>query len=109
MALSDFYSSRGNTRTRLVLSIRDSRGDVVDAAAAAKAHFSTTANVHSNRRNPPESSKPTNQSPTINVPQETHVHNCVTPTITTRNQNQRIRTADPPPTLPKWRTPTFIG
>ncbi|KAK9903210.1 hypothetical protein M0R45_001139 [Rubus argutus] len=35
MALSDFYSSRGNTKTRLVLSIRDSRGDVVDAAAAA--------------------------------------------------------------------------
>ncbi|KAK9942912.1 hypothetical protein M0R45_008555 [Rubus argutus] len=35
MALSDFYSARGNTRTRLVLSIRDSRGDVVDAAAAA--------------------------------------------------------------------------
>ncbi|KAK9903219.1 hypothetical protein M0R45_001148 [Rubus argutus] len=35
MALLDFYSSRSNTRTRLVLSIRDSRGDVVDAAAAA--------------------------------------------------------------------------
>ncbi|KAL6218375.1 hypothetical protein ACLB2K_011589 [Fragaria x ananassa] len=36
MAISDFYSSRGNnTRTRLVLSIRDSRAHVVEAAAAA--------------------------------------------------------------------------
>ncbi|KAM2969059.1 hypothetical protein FF2_016217 [Malus domestica] len=35
MALSDFYSSHSSSRTRLVLSIRDSRKDVVDAAAAA--------------------------------------------------------------------------
>ncbi|KAM2150186.1 hypothetical protein ACFX1R_044799 [Malus domestica] len=35
MALSDFYTSRASSSTRLALSIRDSREDVVDAAAAA--------------------------------------------------------------------------
>lgn len=34
MALSDFYTSRASSSTRLALSIRDSREDVVDAAAA---------------------------------------------------------------------------
>ncbi|GKV03067.1 hypothetical protein SLEP1_g15435 [Rubroshorea leprosula] len=36
MALSDFYSNHSNYRTRLVLNIRDSKGDVVGAAAAGK-------------------------------------------------------------------------
>ncbi|KAL6345761.1 hypothetical protein AAG906_017506 [Vitis piasezkii] len=35
MALSDFYASHGNYKTRLVLKTRDSRRDVVGAAAAA--------------------------------------------------------------------------
>ncbi|GLT47983.1 hypothetical protein SLA2020_216290 [Shorea laevis] len=35
MALSDFYSNHGDYRTRLVLNTRDSKGDVVGAAAAA--------------------------------------------------------------------------
>ncbi|ONI33020.1 hypothetical protein PRUPE_1G400500 [Prunus persica] len=35
LGLSDFYTSRGSSTTRLALSIRDSREDVVDAAAAA--------------------------------------------------------------------------
>ncbi|GLT85181.1 hypothetical protein SLE2022_033770 [Rubroshorea leprosula] len=35
MALSNFYSIHSNYRTRLVLNIRDSKGDVVGAAAAA--------------------------------------------------------------------------
>ncbi|BBN68629.1 glutamate receptor 2.7 [Prunus dulcis] len=35
MALSDFYASHGSSTTRLALSIRDPREDVVDAAAAA--------------------------------------------------------------------------
>lgn len=39
MALSDFYSSHSSSRTRLVLSIRDSRKDVVDAAAAGLSLF----------------------------------------------------------------------
>ena len=34
MALSDFYASHGNYKTRLVLKTRDSRRDVVGAAAA---------------------------------------------------------------------------
>ncbi|KAJ6956962.1 glutamate receptor [Populus alba x Populus x berolinensis] len=34
MALSDFYATRGDYRTRLVLAIRDSKKDVVGAAAA---------------------------------------------------------------------------
>ena len=34
MALSDFYASHGHYKTRLVLEIRDSKGDVVGAAAA---------------------------------------------------------------------------
>ncbi|GKV03061.1 hypothetical protein SLEP1_g15428 [Rubroshorea leprosula] len=36
MALSDFYSIHSNYRTRLALNIRDSKGDVVGAAAAGK-------------------------------------------------------------------------
>ncbi|GKU87448.1 hypothetical protein SLEP1_g1844 [Rubroshorea leprosula] len=39
MALQDFYSYHGNYATRLVLNIRDSRGDVVGAAAAGTASF----------------------------------------------------------------------
>ncbi|XP_021805273.1 glutamate receptor 2.7-like [Prunus avium] len=35
LGLSDFYTSRGSSTTRLALSIRDSREGVVDAAAAA--------------------------------------------------------------------------
>ncbi|KAL6345739.1 hypothetical protein AAG906_017483 [Vitis piasezkii] len=35
MALSDFYASHGHYKTRLVLEIRDSKRDVVGAAAAA--------------------------------------------------------------------------
>eukprot|EP00258_Populus_trichocarpa_P013432 XP_002324375.3 glutamate receptor 2.8 [Populus trichocarpa] len=35
MALSDFYATRGDYKTRLVLAIRDSKKDVVGAAAAA--------------------------------------------------------------------------
>ncbi|GKV03090.1 hypothetical protein SLEP1_g15457 [Rubroshorea leprosula] len=35
MALSDFYSNHSDYRTRLVLNTRDSKGDVVGAAAAA--------------------------------------------------------------------------
>ncbi|PQM35365.1 glutamate receptor 2.8-like [Prunus yedoensis var. nudiflora] len=35
LGLSDFYTSRDSSTTRLALSIRDSREDVVDAAAAA--------------------------------------------------------------------------
>lgn len=34
MALSDFYASNGNFKTRIVLNSRDSRGDVVGAAGA---------------------------------------------------------------------------
>lgn len=34
MALSEFYASHGEYKTRLVLKTRDSRGDVVAAAAA---------------------------------------------------------------------------
>ena len=34
MALSEFYASHGNYKTRLVLKTRDSRRDVVGAAAA---------------------------------------------------------------------------
>ena len=34
MALSDFYASHGNYKTRLAIKTRDSRGDVVGAAAA---------------------------------------------------------------------------
>ena len=34
MALSDFYASHGDYKTRLVLNIRDSNEDVVGAAAA---------------------------------------------------------------------------
>jgi ionotropic glutamate receptor len=34
MALSDFYATRGDYKTRLVLAIRDSKKDVVGAAAA---------------------------------------------------------------------------
>ena len=34
MALSDFYASHGNYKTRLVLKTRDSRGDVVGTTAA---------------------------------------------------------------------------
>ncbi|GLT81639.1 hypothetical protein SLE2022_000770 [Rubroshorea leprosula] len=35
MAISDFYSNHGNYRTRLVLNVKDSEGDIVGAAAAA--------------------------------------------------------------------------
>ncbi|KAK6137150.1 hypothetical protein DH2020_029107 [Rehmannia glutinosa] len=35
MALSDFYANRGHYKTRLVLTNRDSKGDIVGAAAAA--------------------------------------------------------------------------
>ncbi|KAJ6295297.1 hypothetical protein OIU78_023339 [Salix suchowensis] len=35
MALSDFYATHGDYRTRLVLNTRDSMKDVVGAAAAA--------------------------------------------------------------------------
>ncbi|GLT47956.1 hypothetical protein SLA2020_216080 [Shorea laevis] len=35
MALSDFYSNRGHYRTKLVLHTRDSKNDVIGAAAAA--------------------------------------------------------------------------
>ncbi|KAL6345586.1 hypothetical protein AAG906_017316 [Vitis piasezkii] len=35
MALSDFYASHGHYKTRVVTKIRDSKGDVVSAAAAA--------------------------------------------------------------------------
>ncbi|XP_034680224.1 glutamate receptor 2.2-like, partial [Vitis riparia] len=35
MALSDFYASHGHYKTRVVTKIRDSKGDVVGAAAAA--------------------------------------------------------------------------
>ncbi|XP_062022246.1 glutamate receptor 2.8-like [Rosa rugosa] len=35
MAISDFYTSHGPSKTRLVLNIKDSRSEVVDAAAAA--------------------------------------------------------------------------
>ncbi|GLT27202.1 hypothetical protein SLA2020_022190 [Shorea laevis] len=34
MAISDFYFNRGNYRTRLVLNVKDSEGDIVAAAAA---------------------------------------------------------------------------
>lgn len=34
MALSDFYASHSNYKTRLVLNARDSKGDVVGAASA---------------------------------------------------------------------------
>jgi ionotropic glutamate receptor len=34
MALSDFYATRGDYKTRLVLAIRDSKKDVVGTAAA---------------------------------------------------------------------------
>ena len=34
MALSDFYASHGHYKTRLVLEIRDSKRDVMGAAAA---------------------------------------------------------------------------
>ncbi|CAK7354060.1 unnamed protein product [Dovyalis caffra] len=36
MALSDFYATHGDYKTRLVLHIRDSKRDVVGAAAAGK-------------------------------------------------------------------------
>ncbi|KAL6345505.1 hypothetical protein AAG906_017228 [Vitis piasezkii] len=37
LALSDFYASHGNYKTRLVLKTRDSRGDVVGTTAAVNA------------------------------------------------------------------------
>ena len=36
MALSDFYASNSHYKTRLFLHSRDSKGDVIDAAAAGK-------------------------------------------------------------------------
>ncbi|KAJ6856078.1 hypothetical protein NC651_037831 [Populus alba x Populus x berolinensis] len=39
MALSDFYATRGDYRTRLVLAIRDSKKDAVGAAAAGYLHM----------------------------------------------------------------------
>ncbi|CAK9163542.1 unnamed protein product [Ilex paraguariensis] len=40
MALSDFYASHGSYKTRLVLNTRDSKRDVVGAAAADEFEFS---------------------------------------------------------------------
>ncbi|KAJ6856077.1 hypothetical protein NC651_037826 [Populus alba x Populus x berolinensis] len=42
MALSDFYATRGDYRTRLVLAIRDSKKDAVGAAAADKVSATST-------------------------------------------------------------------
>lgn len=42
MALSDFYTSHSSSRTKLVLSIRDSRSEVVDAAAAGFSKFTSS-------------------------------------------------------------------
>ncbi|GFS44652.1 glutamate receptor 2.6 [Actinidia rufa] len=41
MALSDFYASHDYYKTRLVLNTRDSKNDVVGAAAAVKNAMST--------------------------------------------------------------------
>jgi len=39
MALSDFYATHGDYKTRMVLTTRDSKKDVVAAAAAGSLHF----------------------------------------------------------------------
>ncbi|KAL7189340.1 hypothetical protein ACSBR1_039058 [Camellia fascicularis] len=41
MALSDFYASHGHYRTRLLLNTRDSKNDVVGAAAVGSLSLST--------------------------------------------------------------------
>ena len=39
MALSDFYSIHNNFTTRLVIHVRDSKGQVIDAAASGISDF----------------------------------------------------------------------
>ncbi|KAJ6956970.1 hypothetical protein NC653_039018 [Populus alba x Populus x berolinensis] len=46
MALSDFYATHGDYKTRMVLTTRDSKKDVVAAAAAGSLHFISDLNFN---------------------------------------------------------------